>query len=68
MMREHCNTIHHSGWFRPSPDGPQMSRNLSTFAARGPFQGTDVCVRWLTGGPKEALWLIQKWGSYSVTN
>lgn len=68
MMREHCNTIHHSGWFCPSPDGPQMSRNLSTFAARGPFQGTDVRVRWLTDGPKEALWLIQKWGSYSVTN
>lgn len=64
-MREHCGTIHHSAWFCPSPDGPQMSRNLSTFAARGPFQGTDVRVRWLTDCPKEASWLIQQRGSYS---
>lgn len=46
--REHCDTIHHSVWFCPSPHGPQMSWNLSTFAVKGLFQGTDVCVQWLT--------------------
>lgn len=42
-----------------------MSRNLSTFAARGLFQGTDAHGRWLADGPAEASWLVQNWGRYS---
>lgn len=65
MKRGHRDTIHHAGCFCPSPDGPQMSRNLSTFAARGLFQGTDAHGRWLADGPAEASWLVQNWGRYS---
>lgn len=64
-VREQRNTIHHSAWFCPSPDGPQMSLNLSTFAARRLLQGTDVHVWGLTDCPKGALWLIQECRTYS---